>query len=251
MGNETIKAERTGTGMNEPDTSAGTPPRGQAVIDSSLFEGIAPRDINALLQSLNPRTASFEKDEFILVAGDASRSLGLMLSGAAYEVKENFWGQRTVLAGLRAGDVFGEACALLPDVPLEVSVIAAAPSDVLFLNAEEAFRPGEDASRARLARNLLSILARKNLLLSRQAEILSKRTIRGRLMTYLSGESFHRGLTAFEIPFSRQELADHLSVDRCCLSTEIRKLRDEGVIDCERRTFTMLRKERAPREDEE
>ncbi|MBQ9566304.1 MAG: Crp/Fnr family transcriptional regulator [Synergistaceae bacterium] len=221
----------------------------RTIINSSLFEGITPREMDVLFPSLSPRKADFDKNEFILRAGDSSsHSLGLLLSGAASIVKENFWGERTVLSALGPGDVFGETRALLPDAPPEASVQATAPSEVLFLDplAEDAGKtvptpPEVLALRERLARNLLSILARKNLLLSRQAEILSKRTIRDRLMTYLSGESFHRGLASFEIPFSRQELADHLFVDRCALSNEIGRLRDEGVIGCERRVFSMLR----------
>lgn len=213
----------------------------QAVTNSSLFEGMTRRDIGGLLSRLHLKQIAFDKNEFIIRAGERVQSLGLLLSGAAYVLKEDFWGERTFLSVLQPGDVFAEEYAMLPDAPLETSVMGAVSGSALFLNTVEIFQNVQDDMSSRLAGNLMSILARKNLLLSRQAEILSKRTIRERLISYLSAEAFHRGLSAFEIPFSRQELADHLSVDRCALCTEISKMKQEGIIDTERRTFVMLR----------
>ena len=213
----------------------------QAVINSGLFDGVARREMDGLLLRLHSKQIAFDRNELIMGAGERVQSMGLLLSGAAYVIKDDFWGERTVLSALRPGDVFAEEHALLPDVPLETSVMGAAPGEALLLDAREIFRDMSDESSSRVAGNLMTILARKNLLLSRQTEILSKRTIRERLISYLSAEAFHRGLSAFEIPFSRQELADHLSVDRCALCTEISRMKEEGIIEAERRTFVMLR----------
>ena len=216
----------------------------QAVILSGLFEGFEVEEAEELLPRLHPQRASFDKDEFILSSGECPRFIGMLLSGAAQVLKEDFWGRQTVLSSLEPGDIFAEEYALLPDVPMETSVLAAAPSEVLFLDVEQILRPSGEEPHAFLLENLLAMVARKNLLLARQTEILSKRTIRERLLTYLSAESFHRGLARFEIPFSRQELADHLSVDRSALSNEISKMKEDGVIRCERRTFVLSLKEK-------
>ena len=216
----------------------------QAVILSGLFEGFEVEEAEELLTRLRPQRASFDRDEFILTSGECPRFIGMLLSGAAQVLKEDFWGRQTVLSSLEPGDIFAEEYALLPDVPIEASVLAAAPSEVLFLDVEQILRPSGEDPHAFLLENLLAMVARKNLLLARQTEILSKRTIRERLLTYLSAESFHRGLTRFEIPFSRQELADHLSVDRSALSNEISKMKEDGVIRCERRTFVLSLKEK-------
>ena len=210
-----------------------------AVTGSGLFEGISAGEADELLAYLRPRREFFDENEFILNCGDCARSVGLLLSGTACVMKEDFWGRRTILSSVEPGDIFAEVYALLPGVPLEVSVLAAAPAEVLFLDVEQALRLRGVGPHVTLVQNLLSIVARKNLILSRQAEILSKRTIRERLLTYLSAESFHRGLASFEIPFSRQELADHLSVDRSALSNEISKMKEDGIIGCERRVFTL------------
>ncbi|MCR5347295.1 MAG: Crp/Fnr family transcriptional regulator [Fretibacterium sp.] len=216
----------------------------ETVILSGLFEGIEPEDAEDLLLRLNPVRMSCDRDEFILSCGDCPSSIGILLSGAAQEFREDFWGHRTILSDVEPGDVFAEIYALLPDVPMEVSILAVEPSEALFLDVDQALRSRGDGPHVLFVQNLLAMVARKNLILSRREEILSKRTIRERLMTYLSAESFHRGLSRFEIPFSRQELADHLSVDRSALSNEISKMKHDGVIGCERRIFLLhLKKE--------
>ena len=89
-------------------------------------------------------------------------------------------------------------------------------------------------------RNLLADMANKNLRLSRKMRIITPRTIRERLLTYLSGEAVRRGARSFEIPFDRQQLADYLSVERSALSAEISKMRRDGLIACEKSRFTLL-----------
>ena len=58
-------------------------------------------------------------------------------------------------------------------------------------------------------------------------------------MAYLLLQAKRAKKSTFLIPFDRQELADYLEVDRSGLSTEIGKLRREGIIDCEKNRFTI------------
>ena len=83
-------------------------------------------------------------------------------------------------------------------------------------------------------------LARKTVAFHERIEITSKRTTREKLMTYLMGQAKLAGSDSFEIPFDRQELADFLEVDRSGLSAEIGKLRDEGVLESNRKHFRLL-----------
>ena len=80
----------------------------------------------------------------------------------------------------------------------------------------------------------------KNLNFTRKIEHIKKKTIREKLLSYLSGESMKNNSLTFEIPFNRQQLADYLSVDRSALSTEIGKLQKEGIIKCRKNKFTLL-----------
>ncbi len=68
----------------------------------------------------------------------------------------------------------------------------------------------------------------------------TQRTLREKLLSYLSDESARAGGPRFDIPLNRQQLADYLSADRSALSSELGKMRDEGVITFEKNHFELL-----------
>ena len=150
------------------------------------------------------------------------------------------WGKRTVLGHAREGEVFAETYALLPEEPLLVDVVAARDSSILFLNVA-ALLALQDLSGSRvLIRNYLAITARKNLGLSRRIFYTTPRTIRERLLLYLSDQARMAGSATFQIPFDRQQLADFLHVERSALSAEIGRMGRDGLITAKGRCFTLL-----------
>lgn len=82
-------------------------------------------------------------------------------------------------------------------------------------------------------------MSKKNAQLTRKIEHLSRTTTREKLLSYLSFQAQQLGKSSFEIPFNRQELADYLSVDRSAMSTELGKMRDEGLLDFKRNHFKL------------
>mgnify|MGYP000202421004 FL=1 len=152
-----------------------------------------------------------------------------------------FGGNKSVLASIEAGDTFAETYAFLPQEPMMVNVVAAEASDVLFLNAEQVIQICPDACphHGMLVRNLLMVSAQKNLMLSRRIFHTAPKTIRGRVLSYLSFQAAHCGSRAFEIPFNRQQLADYLSVDRSALSNELSKMQREGLLTVTHNRFCL------------
>ncbi len=122
-----------------------------------------------------------------------------------------------------------------------VSVLAAGPADVLFLNIGRVLKTCSEtcAHHSKLIRNLLTVSAGKNLNLSRRIFHTSSKSIRGRLLSYLSYQAVRCGKKEFEIPFNRQQLADYLSVDRSALSNELGKMQREGLIVFSRNHFEL------------
>ena len=96
---------------------------------------------------------------------------------------------------------------------------------------------------SRLIRNLLSVLALKNKMLTQKLEHMSKRTTREKLLSYLSEQSQRAGSPVFDIPFNRQQLADFLSVDRSAMSAELCRMRDEGILSFERSHFELRQRD--------
>ena len=210
------------------------------LLHTALFQGISWQEFPALLTQLNARRRQYDKGAVILHRGDQTARLGLVLSGTVHMVKEDFWGARTIVGLARPGEVFAESYACLPGAVLEVSVLAAADTEILFLDAAPALDGG--AGGAQFSRNLLAMLAGRNLTLTRKIGHMARRSIRDKLLSYLSAQAMQAGGPEFDIPLDRQQLADYLAVDRSALSAALGKLRDEGVLTFRKNHFCLLQK---------
>lgn len=204
--------------------------------------GMDESAIEEMLLCLSARTQTFGRNETILRSGEQVSSVGMVLSGLAFVEREDFWGNRSIFSEISPGMIFAETYACLSQVPIETSVIASEETTVMFLNVRKILTICTSACsfHSRLIQNLLTTLAQKNMTLTRKIQHISLKTIRDRLLSYLSFESFKAGSSVFEIPFNRQQLADYLSVDRSALSSEISKLQQEGILSCDKNKFKIL-----------
>ena len=206
-----------------------------------LFFGISQEELTAMLACLKAEKKDFSKDAFVLRAGDTVDSIGLVLSGSVLVIQEDIWGNRNILSKAGPGQTFAAAFACAPGARLQASVIAEAPAVVLFLNVKRILDicPSACAHHSRIVRNLLAELAAKNLRLSEKLTHTGQRTTRAKLLSYFSAEAQRLGRYEFDIPFSRQQLADYLGVERSGLSLELGKMRGEGLLDFHKSHFIL------------
>ena len=106
---------------------------------TALFRGIEDADFQGLLSCLEAAEYHFRKGETVLHRGDRTDRLGLLLEGTVHIVREDFWGNRSMVGLAGPGDIFAESYGLTGE-PLEVSVLAAADCEVLFFSASKAAR---------------------------------------------------------------------------------------------------------------
>lgn len=210
---------------------------------SPLFSGISIDDVQTLLQCLPTEICSYEKGGVIAMAGDAVGAVGLVVSGSVCVQQEDFWGNRTIMSLVEPGGLFSEsfACAGLAELP--VTVTAAEKSRVLFADCRRILTtcPSACQFHTELIKNMVQIVARENIMLTRKIEYMSRRTTRAKLLCYLSANATEMESEFFEIPFNRQELADYLAVDRSALSAELSKMRREGILDFNKNAFRLAR----------
>lgn len=211
---------------------------------SLLFTSMSDTGILSVLRCLKAQAVSFDKNEYILRRGDTVESIGLLLSGGANILQEDFWGNQNIVAHIQPGQIFAEAFACTPNAPLTVSVLAAAPCEILFLQIRNILQTCNSVCdfHSTVIRNLLSDLAAKNLRFNEKISHITQRTTRAKILSYLSAESLRWGVSSFSIPFNRQQLADYLSVDRSALSAELSKLQKEGILRYHKNSFTLLKK---------
>ena len=173
--------------------------------------------------------------------GDPISSLGVLLQGKLSIEHDDLWGNKTILSMITPGNIFAETYACVPGEPLMVNIVAIEDSRILCLNMLHLLTTCERSCphHNKLIRNLLAILAQKNLHLSRRSFHTAAKTIRARLLSYLSYEASRQGSLSFDIPFNRQQLADYLNLDRSALSNELSKMQKEQIIICHRNHFLL------------
>lgn len=212
------------------------------LLQCRLFERIREEDIPPMLRCLNARTQSYKKEEFIFREGQAARDIGIVLSGSVHVVKEDFYGNRSILGRMVCAESFGEsfACAHADAIPS--SVMAAEDSTILFLDCLRITDTCTNtcAFHKQIIYNLLREIATKNMAFQQKIEITSKRTTREKLMAYLTAQARAQRSSSFSIPYDRQQLADYLEVERSAMSAEISRLKKDGVIAVSRSHFTIL-----------
>ena len=212
-------------------------------MDIPLFHGLEREEISEVLQRFHGLIKHFPKSDYIYLAGDCVENLCVVLEGTVQMIKEDIWGEKSIIANLGAGSVFAENfLGKLGDRSV-VSYFVASDSEILMLPLGRALFEVNTASKAsqRLMCNIVSILADNNTRLIEKTEILCKKTLRSKILAYLEQEERNKQSHQFTIPFNRTDLANYLDADRSALTRELARMKDEGIIDYTKNTFTLLK----------
>ena len=206
-----------------------------------LFHGIGTAELETLLNCIGAEIKNVGKGEIILLAGDRPRHVGIVLTGQFHITREDYDGNRSLVAAVTPGEIFAEAmcCAGVSESP--VTVTAGDESDVMLMNFSRIPRvcPNSCPFHARLIENMLSLVAKKNILLQSRMEIISLKSIRAKVLRYLESFAPKQG-EKIAIPFNREEMADFLCVERSALSHELARMKKDGLIDYRKNIFTRL-----------
>lgn len=207
-----------------------------------LFEGISEEEISEIMPCLGVTIKLYSKNQTILFEGDTANKFGVVLDGSIRMTQMDYSGNRNVIGVMGKYDLFAEAYACSDIERYPVSAVAAENCTVMMIESARIHSSCIKSCNTHrvLIRNLLRIVAGKNIQLNQKIEFMSKRTTKEKLMAYLYSEADRTGKKSFTIPFDRQALADYLSVDRSAMSSEIGKLRDEGLIEVEKSNFKIL-----------
>lgn len=215
------------------------------LLDTPLFSGISREELSSMLGCLGTQVVTVGKGEPVFLEGDTAGFLGLVLEGAVQIVRDDFYGNRSVMTHAEAGELFAESFACAHVATMPVSGYALRDSKVMLFACRKMLTVCSNACRFhnQLVKNLLQVVAQKNLNLSRKIQFMSQKTTKEKLLSYLLDCAKRAGSTEFVIPFDRQALADYLGVERSAMSAELSKLRKDGVLQSKGSAFRLINKE--------
>jgi CRP-like cAMP-binding protein len=208
---------------------------------SHLFANISDNEIETILPCLQAHRKVYEKNSYIFMEDTQITTLGIVLSGRVQIVKDDFWGNRTIIADMIDSELIGESFASGNTKNPMVSVIAFEKTEVLMMNFNNIVTTCAKAcsSHTQLIKNLLAIIANKNIMLTEKITHITRRTTRDKLLSYFSSQAKLAHSNTFSIPYNRQQLADFLSVDRSAMSYELCKMRDDNLLEFNKNHFSL------------
>ncbi len=211
----------------------------------SIFNGIEIDKLPSYLLSLRAYAKEFKKGDYIYIEGDRDIKLCVILSGGVELIRNDYWGKEFLIAKLSEYDVFGETFALMRNAPIDLDVMASDDSLILQIDMKMLdFNYTKWLDENTILRdNLLNIFAMKNYYLSKRLKVISQRRTREKLIEFLMQQRLEKKASKFNIGMSRTQLADYLCVDRSALSIEMRRMKEEGIIDFNKRMIEIKDKE--------
>ena len=209
---------------------------------TQLFSGVSDSEISAMLNCLQARSMTFKKGEYIYREGEHLDNITVLVKGKLLIQHDDFWGNRNIINVIHVGEMFGEAYVAPESGVLHNDVVAEEDSVIIFFDIRKILTVCPSACRfhSMVIQNLFFAISEKNRRLVQKIGHMSKRSTRAKLLSYLSDEAKRHNSSHFTIPFTRQQLADFLCVDRSAMSNELCKMRDEGIVKFEKNEFTLL-----------
>lgn len=207
-----------------------------------LFDKLKDYEIDELLGFLQATTKVFRKKECVINLGARLKEILIVLVGELEVYTKNTDGTLSLLSIIDAGQTFGAnyICGGVKNSP--VIVRAQKQTGVLFLPYENMLELHESVSgwQKLLLKNLFEVVAKENLELNKRMNILNQKTIREKILFYLNDVAREKEGLSFEIPYSREQLAQYLCVDRSALSRELSNMQKDGLLEFKKSEFKLF-----------
>ena len=215
----------------------------QELEKSPLFQDISYEEYRSLLTCFQAVQKSFRSDDLIYdFSSPKNDAVGIVERGCAALIRIDEEGVATVMEELGPGGVFGRTLAFAGSSGDSLQVVCRTPCDVLFIDYPHILKRCENACNHHsvLVQNMLRLMSDKAQALSQRVDVLSRRSIREKLLCYFRQLSEQAGSNTFTLPFSLSTLADYIATDRSAMMRELKRLREEGAIRSDGRQFTLL-----------
>ncbi|OOM13939.1 Crp/Fnr family transcriptional regulator [Clostridium saccharobutylicum] len=208
-----------------------------------LFHGIDDKEMESMLNCLGAYIKECKKDQCVILCEDNVDFVGVILSGKVHMIREDLWGNRTLLVSMGKGELFGESFSCGAVRNATVSFWTSIDSKILYLSFSRIMQSCSMACKFhhRLIENMVTLIAKKNVALMDKVDILSKKTLREKISTYLLQEAGKQNNPYFDITLGRVQLAEYLCANRSALTRELNTMRNEGLIDYDKNSFHILK----------
>lgn len=205
-----------------------------------IYENIEEKELKKLLHTLQSTTHFYKPEQTIIYSLGNRDIIGIIEEGSANLIRFDFDGKRTIIESIRSGDIFSDM--FISSNSSELSVVATTNCKVTFIEYNELIEECKTNNKAApiLLDNLIRLISKKLVKRNERIELLTKRSIRSKLLHYFETESKKEGKKSFNLKYSYTDLADYLSVDRSAMMRELKNLKDDNLITDINKKITIL-----------
>ncbi len=183
----------------------------------------------------------FSKGETITTYIQKRNQICIVLSGEVDLIRYDLNGNKTIISHFICDDIFGEVFYPV-NTNNELFAVACKSSEILFFTYDTLFtkcRRNCDFHKT-LTSSLSELFLEQIISLNSRIELLTKRSIRSKILAYFDLQTRGSINRNFFMPFSYTDLADFLSIDRSAMMREIKLLIDDGFIKKSGGKITLL-----------
>ena len=216
-----------------------------ATLDAMLQKSMLFQDIpeEVIRREIVPHgyQQEYQKKQFLIVPQQRVDQLGILLSGRVHIQHLFVNGDFSLMSTLTVGDVLGADLVFTRSRISPYHAMTAAATQIFYLPCELLTRPGmlNEQSRLCALNRMLTLISNVNMKKEYRLAILSQKGLRERIVTYLSMQANRQRKATFTVPFSREDMASFLCVNRSALSHELSLMQNEGLISFHKNTFTL------------
>ena len=204
-----------------------------------MYDNIQERDITRLLNNLQANTIVYKAKQTIAYSISNRNLIGIIEEGYASLIRFDYDGKRTILEEIKSGDIFSDM--FISTDNSELSVVADTDCTVTFIEYENLVEESKTSKTASVFMdNLVKLISHKLVKRNERIEILTRRSIRDKLLYYFESEAKKYNSKTFNLKYTYTDLADYLSVDRSALMRELKNLKDDGIIQDVNKKITIL-----------
>lgn len=206
---------------------------------TNLFTNISEKNQEKILKILEASTLNFKPNCQILTSVKLDNMIGIVLSGYMQIIRTDYNGNRTIIEELTENDVFGTTISSLTN---ECEIITKEDTKIVIIDFNNILNDVENnlSYYKQFIKNLLEIYSDKINTKNERIEILTKKTIRNKLLEYFKIVSKRNNSKKIYLTMTYIELADYLAVDRSAMTRELKNLVDERLIKREDKKITLL-----------
>lgn len=203
-----------------------------------LFKTLNETNISFLLRAVEYQLETYQKSQTLAIEGDPCDRIGVVISGKIELQNICPSGKIMTLTQLESGMVFGEAILFSGNHTYPITITAASKSEILFFKKKDVVHML--THHPQVLENYLSLLSNRLFMLNGKVKTLSLETLRQKLCDFILKEYKKQKKLTLDIKMNRKEMSEHLSVQRPSLSREMINMQDEGLIEFDKHSITIL-----------